>query len=92
MTPADIVKVDRLADAVCHREQMDIWQLELLQGIEEWVDFKDHDDLLALHQATGRAIRFAERNSLDGDYRTAHFFDQSAAAIRALDIGGEADD
>ncbi len=54
----------------------------------------------ALRQAEREAMRdkcvrlmenraFTERNSLDGNYNTAHFFDQSADALRALDIGGQ---
>lgn len=58
MTPADIVKADRLSDKVCHPEQLDIWAEEAIFALSDWLrDPEDYEDTLALAQAVKMQIR-----------------------------------
>ncbi|MEM7211768.1 MAG: hypothetical protein AAF479_07725 [Pseudomonadota bacterium] len=58
MTPADIVKADRLCDAVCHSDQMNIWSSELLMHIEEFLPpMMEHADSIDLHRQVQIGIR-----------------------------------
>lgn len=58
MEPADIVSRDRLADAVCHDEQMEVWASELLDEFMEWLPPpSDYEDGLAMRAAAKRAVR-----------------------------------
>lgn len=58
MQPADIVKRDRLADAVCHPDQMTIWAGEVASELLEHLkDPEDYEDVLALDRAVKAAIR-----------------------------------
>lgn len=58
MNPADIVKRDRLADTVCHDEQMTIWESEVLDEFHEFLrEPGDYEETLAMHRAARAAIR-----------------------------------
>ncbi len=58
MAPADFVPADRLADLVCHDEQMNIWVGEVLGELDEHVvPPNDQEELLILRLAVSRAIR-----------------------------------
>lgn len=58
MTPADIVLADHLAELVCHDEQMEIWEGEVLEELVEFLHRPaDFQDLSRLRYATNRAIR-----------------------------------
>ncbi|ANT39903.1 hypothetical protein RGUI_0830 [Rhodovulum sp. P5] len=58
MSPADIVRADRLADLVCHDEQMTIWVGEVLMELGDHMrDPSDYEDVLDRAAAVRAAIR-----------------------------------
>ena len=65
MTPADIVAVDRLADTVCHDDQLTIWEDEVIFALGHWlVAPESYDDMLAMR----RAIRLKVRDLIEAAF------------------------
>ncbi len=64
MTPADVIRADRLADLVCHDEQMTIWTSEVLDELDGHVVLPtSYEDALA-HVDKCRIHRRMDRMSM----------------------------
>lgn len=58
MNPSDIIRSDQLADLVCHEEQMEIWETDLLWELAEFLEIpREMDEMLRLRKLANRAIR-----------------------------------
>ena len=58
MTPADLVKADRLADLVCHDKQMNIWEDDVLGELAEFLELPDSfEEMMRLRESANRAIK-----------------------------------
>lgn len=58
MLPADLVRRDRLAETVCHGEQMEIWADELRQELAAHLRSpRDYEEVPDLADALKTAIR-----------------------------------